>query len=88
MSVDSMQRHQDERADLRAANRRTGFGLLAIVLVFFFGFFASRLIGNPDASIAVWAARCCCTSVSPSGGTCADEGRPGSPRAVQAAPVR
>ncbi|MGA8033924.1 MAG: hypothetical protein WCB48_16180 [Casimicrobiaceae bacterium] len=53
MSVDSMQRHQDERADLRAANRRTGFGLLAIVLVFFFGFFASRLIGNPDVSIAV-----------------------------------
>ncbi|HMA32347.1 MAG TPA: hypothetical protein VKT00_11085 [Casimicrobiaceae bacterium] len=53
MNADSMRQHQDERAELRAANRRTGFGLLAIVLLFFFGFFASRLIDDPDVSITV-----------------------------------
>lgn len=54
MSADSLpQRHDDRDARLRSANRRTGFGLLAISVVFFVGFFASRLIGSPDVSIAV-----------------------------------
>jgi uncharacterized membrane protein YoaK (UPF0700 family) len=38
---------------LKAANRRTGLILLSIVLVFFFGAMASRLIGSPTLSIAV-----------------------------------
>ncbi len=54
MSTEITRDHRDVHANkLRAANRRTGFGLLAIVLVFFFGFFASRLFSSPDVSIAV-----------------------------------
>ncbi|MBU6485443.1 MAG: hypothetical protein KGL70_07130 [Betaproteobacteria bacterium] len=54
MSTGITQNRRDLRVSkLRAANRRTGFGLLAIVLVFFFGFFASRLVSSPDVSIAV-----------------------------------
>ena len=54
MSTEIARDHRDVHATrLRAANRRTGFGLLAIVLVFFFGFFASRLVSSPDVSIAV-----------------------------------
>ncbi|MGC1818575.1 MAG: cytochrome oxidase small assembly protein [Casimicrobiaceae bacterium] len=54
MSADSLpQRHEDRDAQLRAANRRTGLGLLAISVVFFVGFFASRMIGGPEVSIAV-----------------------------------
>ena len=54
MSADSLpQRHEDRDAQLRAANRRTGLGLAAISVVFFVGFFASRMLSNPDVSIAV-----------------------------------
>lgn len=44
---------RDREAQLRAANRRTGLGLLAISVVFFVGFFATRLIRNPDLALAV-----------------------------------
>ena len=38
---------------LRAANRRTGFVLLAIALLFFFGIILSRFIESPAVSIGV-----------------------------------
>jgi hypothetical protein len=38
---------------LKAANRRTGFVLLAIALVFFFGIILSRFIESPAVSIGV-----------------------------------
>ena len=54
MNADSLpQRQEDRAARLRAANRRTGLGLLAISVVFFVGFFASRMLSSPDVSIAV-----------------------------------
>ena len=37
----------------RAANRRTGLTLLAIVLVFFVGVFLARIYGTPGVSIGV-----------------------------------
>lgn len=43
----------DFEARRRAAARRTGFGLLLVALIFFFGFIASRLWLSPDVSIAV-----------------------------------
>ena len=54
MSTESLPRPEGDRAArLRTANRRTGLGLLAIALVFFVGFFASRMIGSADVSITV-----------------------------------
>ena len=45
----------DPRRDarLRAANRRTGLILLAISLLFFFGFIVTRFITNEAVSIAI-----------------------------------
>ena len=38
---------------MKAANRRTGFVLLAIALLFFFGIILSRFIESPAVSIGV-----------------------------------
>ncbi|HEX8740933.1 MAG TPA: hypothetical protein VF925_12425 [Casimicrobiaceae bacterium] len=46
-------REDDFEARRRAAARRTGFGLLLVALIFFFGFIASRLWLSPDVSITV-----------------------------------
>ncbi|MBS0328059.1 MAG: hypothetical protein JSS46_16130 [Proteobacteria bacterium] len=43
----------DFEARRRAAARRTGFGLLVVALIFFFGFIASRLWLSPDLSLGV-----------------------------------
>ena len=48
-TMDSGQR----RSKLAAANRRTGLLLLSIVLVFFVGAFAARMIGTPAVSVTV-----------------------------------
>jgi len=48
-----MPRDPDRDARVRAANRRTGLILLAISLLFFFGFIVSRLITDEAVSIAV-----------------------------------
>jgi hypothetical protein len=42
--------------DIKAANRRTGFVLLSVALVFFVGAFAARMFGTPGVSIAVLGA--------------------------------
>ncbi|HEY7643097.1 MAG TPA: cytochrome oxidase small assembly protein [Steroidobacteraceae bacterium] len=39
--------------NVKAANRKTGFILLSIALVFFVGAFAARMLGTPAVSIAV-----------------------------------
>ena len=39
--------------DRRAANRRTGFILLSIAAVFFFGAIAAQAIGSPKVSVGV-----------------------------------
>ena len=48
-----MPRDPERDARIRAANRRTGLILLAISLLFFFGFIVSRLITDEAVSIAV-----------------------------------
>ena len=48
-----MPEDRDSAERLRAANRRTGLVLLAIVLIFFFGIIASRFIDSPAVSIGV-----------------------------------
>ena len=44
---------RDDRARLKAANRRTGLVLLAIAVLFFFGIIASRFIDSPLVSTVV-----------------------------------
>ena len=44
---------RDDRARLKAANRRTGLVLLAIAVLFFFGIIASRFIDSPLVSTGV-----------------------------------
>ncbi len=48
-----MDRGPGRDARIRTANRRTGLILLAISLLFFFGFIVSRLITDEAVSIAV-----------------------------------
>ena len=43
----------DRDARLRAANRRTGFVLLAIVLLFFVGFILTRFIESTALSMGI-----------------------------------
>jgi len=43
----------DFEARRRAAARRTGFGLLIVALIFFFGFIASRVWLSSDVSMGV-----------------------------------
>ena len=50
MATESTRRDSER---LKTANRRTGLVLLAIVLVFFFGFILSRFIQSPAVSIGV-----------------------------------
>jgi ABC-type Fe3+-siderophore transport system permease subunit len=45
--------NSDDRARLKAANRRTGLLLFAIALLFFCGIIASRFIDNPLVSSGV-----------------------------------
>jgi hypothetical protein len=52
-SLASMNRDPERDARIRTANRRTGLVLLAISLLFFFGFIVSRLITDEAVSIAV-----------------------------------
>lgn len=44
---------RDDRARLKAANRRTGFILFAIAAIFFVGIIASRFIESPLLSMGV-----------------------------------
>ena len=52
-SLAPMTRNAERDARIRTANRRTGLILLAISLLFFFGFIVSRLITDEAVSIAV-----------------------------------
>jgi hypothetical protein len=46
-------RDTDSPDKRQAANRRTGFALLSIVLVFFAGSIVARLVGSPAVSMGV-----------------------------------
>jgi hypothetical protein len=53
VTLPAMANDPQRNARLKAANRRTGFILLAIALLFFFGFIVSRFIADEAVSIAV-----------------------------------